>query len=207
MNDQQPSEKPKRTRTKLSPGYKLAPPWMRHVFQPTDAQKQKWAEAGLPPDDEIAASALHGFDVVWGVPDKAEIFRLADEEISLRKELEDRSFPKLLPLRVAEPSMLPGAFRLLHAPIGPGMSDQLYEHNYLVHVQVLTHEIYLAHLKVISGSRSDDSKEIVFEGTEYPGPALRRQVRVIRVTVHEHSEGSYATFEVLAETTYPRSFI
>ncbi len=192
---------------KVQPGTAPVPSWMRRIHVPTEEQLADWIDAGYPPDDEIVASALHGFDLVWDVPDKFELFRLSDLNHA-GPHHGGSTLGEPLRVQVATLSLAGGSFVRSHAPISSNMSG-IAEHNFFVHLQAITEDLNLYHIKVIHGSRDGEEKSLVFEATDYPGAAFLQRVRVLRITVHEQddSEETYATYEVVSDTTYPRSFI
>ena len=173
--------------------------WRHMKYIPTDEDRTKWQEVGVPPDSDIVGGFLMNNPLVWGVPDKAEIFRLADT-VEPRGWNPQVDYENAMHLRYCKPSYA-FDFELIH-PHLTNMSP-LMEHNYVVRLQAVTDNMVLTRIKVLHGSRTDDSKAVVFEGTEYPGPMSQRLVRVIRVTVHESSQDVYATHEIVADTIYP----
>lgn len=176
--------------------------WQNQSYEPTAKDKTEWLEEGLPPDDEIVAGFLMNNPLIWGVPNKKEIFRLADlttesdRGYGENKDLLD-GYMLLRTVTVPLPLL---TYELAHPPLG-GFHG-ITEHNYNLRLSVVSVDMLLHHIKVLHGDRRTKTPKIVFEGTDYPGPSARRRVRVIRVTVHE--EG-YATHEVVSETTYPKT--
>lgn len=174
------------------------------VYTPSDEERERWREAGVPPDHEIIGGFLMSNPLIWGVPDKAEVFRHADAVTESRLNPEIDFFNVLRLRYCATPFMVPSY--TLKTPHVMDPDDDIMEHNYTVALQVVTKEMHLTRIKIESGSRESTGKHLVFTGTEYPGPAVARQVRTVRVTVHELPDGStYATYEIISETVYPTS--
>lgn len=179
--------------------------WRHMMYKPTDGDKEAWKDAGVPPDGDIVGGFLMNNPLVWGVPDKAEIFRLADtvEPHGWDPQVD---YKNVMRLRYCD---APFAYwyELSH-PHLTGMGDMM-EHNYVVRLQAVSKEMVLTRIKVLQGSREDNSQKMVFEGTEYPGPAGQRQIRMVRITVHEvNHDGSgvtYATYEFIGDTIYPEA--
>ncbi len=180
--------------------------WRHMMYKPTDDDKETWKDAGVPPDGDIVGGFFMNNPLVWGVPDKAEIFRLADT-VESRGWDPQVDYKNVMHLRYCEVPMPLLWYELAH-PHLTGMGD-IMEHNYVVRLQAVSKEMVLTRIKVLHGSREDNSQKMVFEGTEYPGPAAQRQVRMVRITVHEvNHDGSgvtYATYEFIGDTIYPRS--
>lgn len=179
--------------------------WLQDRYDPTDEDKQRWDEMGYPPHVDIVAGFLMTNNLVFGVPDKAELFRL--DKITREG---DRTFggpewssDDTLHLHYVQPSPLPiVSYTQAHPPIGGDVSD-IVEVNYNVRLQALVRRMWLVNVRVLHGSETDDSPKVVFEGTELPGAAVNRELRVVRIAVHT---ADYATWEEVAKTTYPRSF-
>lgn len=171
--------------------------WRHQMYTPTDADRAECAKAEIPDDEAIVAGFLLNNPFVYNVPDKTEIFRLAD--LVSKDPLSDpMPVDAYLHLKIAKPPFQWHQELAHPASIDPmGMYHELH---FTVRLQVMIVDMVLARIKVIHGSRTDDSEEIVFEGTECPGPALHGNIRVVRVTVRRKD---YATFEVLSETRYP----
>lgn len=155
---------------------------------------------GLPDDVAIVNSLLSNSKVVFGVPDKQEIFRLA--ELASTDPLGRRTFTEHMRLRIVSLDPSPAtlsSFKVAHPPRS-SLTTDIVEHNYVVNLQVVTDAMNLSHIKVIYGTRRNDSKAIVFQGTELPGPAHLRRIRFVRVSV---TEGGHASYEMLGQTRYP----
>ena len=181
-----------------------APTWLQDHYDPTPEDIQKWEEMGYPPHLEIVAGFLMSNNLVFGVPDKAELFRLD----KLTRE-GDRMFggsewshEDYLRLHYVQPSPIPAVYyTMAHPPLGVEMGD-IVEVNYNVRLQGLVRQMWLVNVRVLHGSETDDSPKVVFEGTGYPGAATNREIRVVRITVHN---ADFATWEEVSKTTYPRS--
>jgi hypothetical protein len=178
--------------------------WRHQMYTPTSEDRAHWAEAGLPDDELIVGGFLMNNPLVHGVPDKSEIFRLAD--ITTHGDngspFNDGFDPHgYMNLRVVKPPMLGYNHILLHPHLVSDFGD-VHEHHYIVQLSVVSVEMVLSRIRVITGSRTDDGEQIMFEGTECPGPMMHHRIRVIRITVHQKN---YATYEVVSETKYPQS--
>jgi hypothetical protein len=178
--------------------------WLRHRHDPTKAEVKEWEDAGMPAHLEIVAGFLASNNFVYGVPDKSEIFRLHD----LAREDEQAMFASdnwtrdMLNLHYVQPSPIPTVYyTLAHPPIGVGFGD-IVEVNYNVRLQGIISEMHLCNIRVESGNRDGEDPTMVFLGTEYLGPAMRRQIRVVRITVNIPG---YGTWETVSETVYPKS--
>jgi hypothetical protein len=179
------------------------PSWQQQYHQSTDGEDAHWSERGMPRHIDVVAGFLASNDFVYGDLDRAEIFRLD----AIRKE-EHSAFSNgrldlenMLRLHYAEPSPLRLVnFTMAHPPIGSG---DIVEVNYNVRLQAILREMSLDHIHVLHGSEHDDSK-IVFEARQLYGPAMRRQIRVVRVTV---LDSEFGTWEKLSETVYPGSLL
>lgn len=178
--------------------------WLLDRYEPTEEDTEAWEAAGFPSHIDIVGGFLMSNNFVFGVPDKEELFRLdkrTREETSVFGGPE-WSHEDTLRLWYVEPSPLPIVhYAFAHPPGGMEMGD-VVEVNYNVRLQALVRRMWLQNVRVLHGSETDDSPKIVFEGTEYPSAAANRKIRVIRVTVH--APGA-ATWEMVAESTYPRS--
>lgn len=173
--------------------------WRHQMYTPTDEDRTRWAEAGMPDDELIVGGFLTNNPLVHGVPHKSEIFRLADLAQDDGNPFADSFLPDgYLHLRVIKPPYL--YYHVMAHPHIVSPIGDIHEHNYTVRLSVVSVEMVLARLRVIHGSRTDDNEQIVFEGTELPGPAMHGQIRVIRITVHDKD---HATYEVVSETKYP----
>lgn len=178
--------------------------WLRDRYDMTKEETQEWEEAGMPAHVDIIGGFLATNNFVYGVPDKAEVFRLDD----LAKE-QDRSMvgPEswtrdTLDLHYVQPSPIPVvSYTMAYPPLGMGFGD-IVEVNYNVRVQGLVRTMHLTNIRVESGSRDDDDPRMAFLGTEYPGSAMQRRIRVVRITV---KIPSYGTWETVSDTHYPRS--
>lgn len=176
--------------------------WRHDKYAPTEKDREAWKDAGVPPDGDLVGGFLMNNPLVWGVPDKAEIFRLADT-VQPRGWEPRIDYKNVVRLRYCE-SPFAFWYELAH-PHLTSMGD-IMEHNYVVRLQAVSKEMVLTRIKVLHGSRDDDSQKMVFEGTEYPGPAGQRQVRLVRIAVHEvihdGSSVTYATYEFIGDTIY-----
>lgn len=178
--------------------------WLRDQYDPTMEDKQQWEEMGFPSHVDIVAGFLMSNNLVFGVPDKAELFRL--DKITREG---DRTFggpewsrEDTLHLHYVQPTPLPiVTYNMAHPPLGVERGD-IVEVNYNVRLQALVYRMWLVNVRVLHGSETDDSPKVVFEGTELPGAAVNREIRVVRVTVHA---ADYATWEEVAKTAYPRN--
>lgn len=170
-------------------------PWQLEHYEPSDEERQQWAELGIPSEDEFVTSYLGTRRPVWGAPDKETLFRYADETA---EDKEDSYWHNTVKLRVVQSGPVFEAYELA-SPLVTTPSG-IVEHHFNVHLSVLTVDMYLNRICIVSGERGTPSRAVVFEGTELPGVAYKRRLRIIRVTVHE--EG-YASYEVIASTRYP----
>lgn len=173
--------------------------WQNQFYEPTPEDRKRWAVEGMPPDDEIIAGFLMSNPLIWGLPSKEEIFRLADTAAETDHSFKNSGLNDYMHLRVARIPFPVMMFEMAHSPIGS--TTDVVEHNYNVRLQVVTKGMVLSRIKVLHGDRTTSDPEITFDGTEFPGPAAYRQIRVVRVTVHDVG---YATHEIIAETHYPR---
>lgn len=178
--------------------------WLLDHYELTDKDKEAWEAAGFPPHFDIVGGFLTSNNLVFGVPGKMELFRLDQrtrEETSVFGGPE-WSHEDTLRLWYVGPSPLPFVYYTLALPPGGmGLTD-VVEVNYNVRLQALVRRMWLQNVRVLHGSESDDSPKVVFEGTEYPSAAANRKIRIVRITVH--APGA-ATWETVAESTYPRS--
>ncbi len=92
---------------------------------------------------------------------------------------------------------------MAHEPLGMDFGD-LVEVNYNVRLSALVRQMHLYDIHVEHGDLRSSEPNVVFTGTEYPGPAVQRQIRVVRITVK--TEG-FGTWETVSETTYPRAIL
>lgn len=188
-----------------APAEPSRPDWLTHFHQPSDEEQEQWETEGFPPHIEIVAGFLMSNNLVFGVPDKEEIFRLDQLRQDSRRmfgaepiNLEDR-----LQLRYVQPSPIPSVhYEMAFPPFGQAFGDTV-EVSYNVRLQALIRQMVLSHIWVLHGSATDDDPKIVFEATEYPGAAVNQEIRVVRITVHN---ADYATWEEVSHTVYPRSF-
>lgn len=178
--------------------------WLRDHYDLTEEDTQKWEEMGFPPHLEIVAGFLMSNNLVFGVPDKAELFRLdkLTREGGRTFGGPEWSHEDYLRLHYVQPTPLPFVLHnLAHPPIGVEMGD-IVEVNYNVRLQALVRQMWLVNVRVLHGSETDDDPKVVLEGTEYPGAAANREIRVVRITVRNADS---ATWEEVSKTTYPRS--
>lgn len=177
--------------------------WLRHRHDPTAKETQAWKDAGMPNHIDIVAGFLASNDFVYGVPDKAEIFRLHDIAREQDRSLVGPDWTRdTVNLHYVQPSPIPMVHYTLASPaIGLGFGD-IVEVNYNVRLQGIVRDMHLTNICVESGTRDGDDSNLVFLGTEYPGPAMQRQIRVVRITV---KIPGYGTWETVSETKYPRA--
>lgn len=202
----EPEEAPGQT-TRKRPRYKRIrkkDSWLRDRHDPTKEYSQKWREMGFPSHVDIVAGFLMSNNLVFGVPDKTELFRL--DKVTREGDRmfggSEWSSKDTLHLHYVQPSPVPiVTYTQAHPPLGMEMGD-IVEVNYNVRLQALVRRMWLVNVRVLHGSEIDDSSKIVFEGTEYPGAAANREIRVVRITVHN---ADAATWEEVSKTTYPRS--
>ena len=200
-SDEAPQETPRRPRYKR---IRKKDSWLRDRHDLTKEEKSQWDDADFPPHLEIVAGFLMSNNLIFGVPDKKEICRL-----DMVRKVNERNFgppehffEDALRLHYVQPSPIPSVYyTLAHPPLGVEMGD-IVEVNYNVRLQALIRQMVLTNITLIHGSLTDNDPKIVFEGTELPGPAMHRQIRVVRVTVHTED---YATWETVSESTYPKS--
>lgn len=179
--------------------------WLRDRYDPTKEDEQQWEEMKFPDHIDIIAGFLMSNNLVFGVPDKAELFRLDELTRDATRTFGggEGSFKDALHLRYVQPSPFPFVLHTLaHQPLGVEMGD-IVEVNYNVRLQALVRRMVLMNVRVLHGSKTDDDPRVVIEGTECPGAAINREIRVIRITVRNPDS---ATWEEVAKTTYPRSF-
>lgn len=205
------SEEPAQPTRRKRPFYKRIrsrDSWLRDRYDASPADTKEWADADMPPHIDVVAGFLMSNNLVFGVKDKAELFRLDQLRRDNHKMFgaEPITFRDVLRLRYVEPSPIPSVHYTVAAPpIGLGFGD-IVEVNYNVRLQALIREMVLTNIEIEHGCKADDGSKVVFRGTEYPGPAINREIRVVRITVHDFGYG-YATWEEVASTTYPRSFL
>jgi hypothetical protein len=203
-SDETPQQAPRRRRYKR---IRNKDSWLRDRHDPTPEEMKQWNDAGMPPHVDIVGGFLATNNFIFGIPDRAELYRLD----ALTKESDKMMFggsegwwENSLRLRYVQPTPIPAVYyTMAHPPLGTGMGDMV-EVNYNVRLTALICEMRLVNVHVIHHGLSDDDRGIVFEGVEYPGPAVHHRIRVVRVTVIAPDVGTWKT---VSETTYPRSIV
>lgn len=180
--------------------------WLRDRHDSTPAEAKQWNDAGMPPHIDIVGSFLASNDFVFGIPDKAELYRL---DALTRESEKTFGSPELrwqdsLRLHYVEPSPLPYvSYTMAHRPLGLDMSD-IVEVNYNVRLQAIVRQMRLMNVRVVHEPPAGSDFGLVFEGTDFHGPAVQHQLRVIRITTLVSDIGKW---ETMAKTTYPKSII
>jgi len=176
--------------------------WLLDRHDTTDEEAKGWEDAGMPSHVDIIAGFLASNDFVYGVPDKAEIFRLHDlargEEQSL--SVQENWSQNTIHLHYVEPSpILAIDHTLAHRPMG---LEDIVEVNYNVRLQAIVRKMHLSNIRVEYGNRDGDDPTLVFLGTEYPGPAIHRRIHIVRIEVKTAGFGIWKT---VSKSTYPKS--
>lgn len=178
--------------------------WLHDRHESTEEEKREWDDAGLPAHIDIIAGFLRSNDLIFGLKDRSELFRLDKLRRDAAKTFGATTvaFGDMLCLHYVQPSPIPKVyFTEAYPPIGVGFGD-IIEVNYNVRLQALVRQMALTSIEIEHGSESDDSSKVVFLGTEFPGAAIRREIRVVRITVLDFEHG-YGTWEEVAKTNYP----